>query len=199
MQHIPYLFDEVAGSSINRNNVQLFCRPVMCSLARTPNTQLFSPSEFLKIEKELLKLAKERKLQYSFHRGMGNKSFRCCMNSVEGYYISPDLHLYKCPMFIDYDEKHSVGHITYNGKMEITNIKEFSEGFKKSPYEENSKCLKCKVLPLCNGKCIIQDQASPFDDMAGCIPEKASIVEKIRYAIENSIEADAFNRSSFIE
>lgn len=199
LQHIPHLFDEITSSSINRNNVQLFCRPVMCTLARTPNTQLFSPSEFLKVEKVLLRLAKERNLQYSFHRGMGNKSFRCCINSVEGYYISPDLYLYKCPMFIDYDDDHYVGRITDSGKMEITNIKEFAKGFKDSPYEEDGKCMKCKVLPLCNGKCIMQHQTSPFDDMAGCIPERASIAEKIRYAIENSIEADAFNRSSFLE
>lgn len=196
---IPHLFDEIAESRINRRNVQLFCRPVMCTFARTPNTQLFSPSEFLEIEKTLLRLARERELQYSFHRGMGNKSFRCCMNAIEGFYISPNLSLYKCPMFVDYDNKHIVGEITDSGKLEITNLKEVSRGFQNSPYGKDSKCLKCKVLPICNGVCQVQQELSPSDTMAGCIPERTSISEKIKYAIENAIELNAFNRSSFLE
>ncbi len=199
IKFIPHLFDELAKSGINKRNVQLFCRPVMCTFARTPNTQLFSPSEFLEIEKMLLKLARDRELQYSFHRGMGNKSFRCCMNAIEGFYITPDLFLYKCPMFLDYDTKHMVGKITDYGKIEITNIKEITKGFQENPYNKDSKCLLCKVLPLCNGVCQIQQQLSPSDIMAGCIPEKTSIAEKIKYAIENSIELDAFHRASFLE
>lgn len=197
--NIPHLFDEIASTHLDRDNVQLFCRPVMCSLARTPNTKLFSPSEFLEIEEHLLKWAKERDLQYSFHRGMGNRSFRCCMNAVEGFYISPDLLLYKCPMYIDYDKRHSVGYIDKDGNMKITNIKEFSFGFKNSPYDEHSKCRRCKVLPICNGECFMQRILSPSDENAGCIPEKKSMAEKMKYAIENSLELHAFNRSSFLE
>jgi uncharacterized protein len=199
LNRMPHLFDEIASSEINRKNVQLFCRPVMCTLARTPHTQLFSPSEFLEVEKALLELARERNLQYSFHRGMGNKSFRCCMNAIEGYYISPELHLYKCPMYIDYDAQHAVGHITEDGDIKITNLNEFTKGFQKSPFDANSKCKKCKVLPLCNGECIMQHELSPTDPLAGCIPEKKSILKKIKYAIENPIESNAFSRSSFLE
>lgn len=199
IENVSHLFDEIAGAPINRNNVQLFCRPVMCSLARTPKTKLFSPSEFLEIEKRLLEWAKVRDLQYSFHRGMGNRSFRCCMNAVEGFYISPKLQLYKCPMYIDYDAKHSVGYIGSDGHMKITNIKEFLIGFKNSPYEGDSRCRKCKVLPICNGECLMQRLLSPSDENAGCIPERQSIAEKMKYAIENSLELQAFNRSSFLE
>lgn len=199
IDRIPHLFDEIASAPIGRNNVQLFCRPVMCSLARTPNTKLFSPSEFMKVEKYLLGLAKERNLQYSFHRGMGNRSFRCCMNSVEGFYISPSLELYKCPMYIDYDRSRSVGHIDKDGHLKITNLKELSVGFKNSPYDEHSRCRKCKVLPICNGECSMQRILSPSDENAGCIPEKTSMKEKMEFAIENLLELQAFNRSSFLD
>ena len=40
---------------------------------------------------------------------------------------------------------------------------------------------------------------SPSDENAGCIPEKKSMAEKMKYAIENSLELHAFNRSSFLE
>lgn len=199
ISNIPHLFDEIANAHIDRDNVQLFCRPVMCSLARSPKTILFSPSEFLEIEKYLLKLAKERDLQYSFHRGMGNRSFRCCMNAVEGFYISPNLLLYKCPMYIDYNKNHSIGYIGKDGNMKITNINEVSVGIRNSPYDEHSRCKKCKVLPICNGECIMQRALSPYDENAGCIPEKKSMAEKIKYAIENLHELQAFNRSSFLE
>lgn len=192
------LFDEISATSINRRNVQLFCRPVMCSLARTPNSKLYSQSEFFEIEKMLLQLAKDRNLQYCFHRGMGNKAIRCCMNSIEGFYISPSLLLYKCPMFIDSDKSHAVGYIDNNGNIKITNPSEFKKGFNITPFNGNSKCMFCKVLPICNGECAMQKLFSPDDPMAGCIPDKYSIKDKIVYAIENSLENDALNRSSFL-
>ena len=196
---MPYLFDEIAKAPINKKNVQLFCRPVMCSLARTPSTQIMSPSEFLEAEIILLNLAKERGLQYSFHRGIGGKSFRCCANAIEGFYISPTLQLYKCPMFIDYDDKHTVGYISKEGDVIITNTNEFSIGLKKSPFDAGCKCKDCKVLPLCNGECVMQSYLSPTDPLAGCIPERVSIEEKIKYAITNDIELEAFKRPGFLD
>lgn len=193
------LFDEIAKAPIERTNVQLFCRPVMCSVARTPNTKLYSQTEFFEIEKQLLNLAKERNLQYSFHRGMGNKSIRCCMNSIEGYYISPTLTLYKCPMFIDADKSHAVGYIDNDGNIKMTNLAEFVKGFNLSPFSDNSKCKSCKVLPICNGECAMQSHLSPNEPLAGCIPDKYSIKEKIKYALESSLEVDALKRASFLD
>lgn len=51
------------------------------------------------------------------------------------------------------DKKHSMGHITEDGKLEI---KEGFEVWKKSVFEEKEsmkECFKCKLLPICLGGC----------------------------------------------
>ncbi len=179
------LFSSLARSGINRRKIQLFCKPVLCSLARIPRTHLFSHKEFYDVEMHLLELSEKYGLPYAFHWGtQAVKNIRCSYNNMEGFYVNPDMNLYKCPLYVDCDEAHSIGYISTEGNCVINNYEEYLKCLSYSPFKE-TECLNCKVLPICHGKCpVLWEQSGRLND-EGCIPEKHSIEEKIRYALRN--------------
>lgn len=178
------LFQTISQSEINTTNIQLFCKPVLCTLARTPQTGLFSHKEFYEVEKVLLKLAEKYKLPYAFHWGIKGKNVRCAYNCFEGHYVTPNLKLYKCPIYVDYTGDNSVGYISNRGELIIENYKEYNKGLSYSPFKLE-ECRECKVLPICHGKCPVIWELSNRRNEEGCIPDKYSIIEKIRYALRS--------------
>lgn len=178
------LFQTIAKSKINTKNIQLFCKPVLCTLARTPQTNLFSHKEFYEVEKALLKLAEIYELPYAFHWGIKGKNVRCAYNCFEGHYVTPNLNLYKCPIYVDYTGNNSVGYISNKGDIVIQNYEEYNKGLSYSPFKLE-ECRECKVLPICHGKCPVIWELSNCADEEGCIPDKFSIVEKIKYALKS--------------
>lgn len=196
---IEKLFKELACSNINKQNIQLFCKPVLCTAVRTPMNDVFTPNEFYNVELTLLKLSQIYGLPYSFHWGVKGHHTRCAYSSIQGYYLTPNMKLYKCPVYLDQGEgiDNSIGHIDIKGNMIISNYSEFLKSLSYSPFK-NEECRNCKVLPICHGKCPIFWENSGCSTDSGCIPEKYSIEEKIRYAIRNKIQMNAYNNSGVL-
>lgn len=194
------LFDTISKTDINKDNIQLFCKPVICTQARQPRNDTFSHKEFYLVELKLLKLAEKYNLPYAFHWGIRGKNTRCAYNNLQGFYITPSLNLYKCPIFIDNDindTSHSVGHISESGDMIISNHEELNKCLKYSPFD-HEECLKCKVLPICHGKCVKIWEINQNKENEGCIPDKYSIENKITYAIKNEVEYNALLSSGIV-
>jgi len=194
---IDSLFQSLSQSAINKDNVQLFCRPVLCSLSRTPSTELFSHKEFYKVELHLLELAEKYNLPYAFHWGIHGQSVRCAYNCMEGLYLTPNLNMYKCPIYVDYEETFAVGHILKNGDFQINNYKEYLKCLSYSPFKIE-ECSNCKVLPICHGKCPVLWEQSGRSNEEGCIPEKFSIEEKIKYALRNQRQLLSLQKSGIL-
>lgn len=81
--------------------------------------------------------------------------------------------------------------------MLLSNYSELMKSLSYSPFN-NEECSKCKVLPICHGKCPILWEDSGRIVDSGCIAEKYTIEEKIRYAIRNRIQMNAYNNSGII-
>lgn len=86
------LFYSISKTDINRDNIQLFCKPVICTQVRQPRNELFSHEEFYLVELKLLKLAEKYNLPYAFHWGVRGKNTRCAYNNLQGFYITPSLN-----------------------------------------------------------------------------------------------------------
>lgn len=187
------------SSNVNRQNIQLFCKPVICTNVRTPQNDTFTQKEFYDIELALLDLSQKYNLPYSFHWGVKGRNTRCAYSGIQGFYLTPDLKLYKCPIYLDQggNKDNSVGYINSEGEMLLSNYSELMKSLSYSPFN-NEECSQCKVLPICHGKCPILWENSGRIVDSGCIAEKYTIEEKIRYAIRNRIQMNAYNNSGII-
>lgn len=196
---IENLFRDLSSSNVNRQNIQLFCKPVICTNVRTPQNDTFTQKEFYDIELALLDLSQKYNLPYSFHWGVKGRNTRCAYSGIQGFYLTPDLKLYKCPIYLDQGDNkdNSVGYINSEGEMLLSNYSELMKSLSYSPFN-NEECSQCKVLPICHGKCPILWENSGRIVDSGCIAEKYTIEEKIRYAIRNRIQMNAYNNSGII-
>lgn len=194
------LFSSISETEVNKDNIQLFCKPVICTQARQPRNDTFTHEEFYLVELRLLKLAEKYNLPYAFHWGVRGKNTRCAYNNLQGFYVTPSLSLYKCPIFIDNeinDKSHAIGYISESGDLIISNHREFNKYLKYSPFDHD-ECLKCKVLPICHGKCVKIWEINEKKENEGCIPDKYSIEDKIAYAIKSDVEYNAFSNSGIV-
>lgn len=186
------LFRTLANSEIDTDNIQLMARPVVRGMSSRPKTVLLEEEEFNNAEKYLVTLAREYNLPYSFYFGLHGIHYRCTYNSTNSYYISPDLKLYKCPIYFDYDD-HAIGYISSEGKIVITNFTEYNNCLKYNPFD-STECRNCKVLPICHGKCPVKWNLNNRSNNYGCIPDKVSIEEKLYYVLNNDKELSALLR-----
>ena len=192
LSSIEELFKTLSASDINLDNIQLMARPVVKGMSSRPQTELLDEAEFNNADKSLVLLARQYRLPYSFYFGLHGVHYRCTYNSTNSYYISPDLKLYKCPLYFDYDE-HAIGYISTQGKIVITNYGEYNDCLKYNPFNFE-ECRQCKVLPICHGKCpVVWDLNNRTKDV-GCIPDKVSLEEKLHYVINNDREREALLR-----
>lgn len=191
------LFKIIGNSSINKKNVQIFCKPVLCTLAREPQTQLFSQHEFLSIDLKLLRLAQKFNLAYAFHMGINGMYSRCAYTTLQGFYVSPDLKVYKCPIYVDADGENSIGFISDSGNMKLTNYREYNKCLSYNPMSLE-ECKECRILPICHGKCPVIWELLNKEKDAGCIADKYTIEEKIKYSISSDIQLEALTKSGFL-
>lgn len=186
------LFRTLSTSDINLDNIQLMARPVVKGMSSRPQTELLDEADFNKADQYLVSLARQYQLPYSFYFGLHGVHYRCTYNSTNSYYISPDLKLYKCPLYFDYDD-HAVGYISQQGRIIITNYDEYNDCLRYNPFNF-AECRQCKVLPICHGKCpVIWELNNRVKDV-GCIPDKVSIEEKLHYVLNNDKEWAALLR-----
>jgi len=195
---IEELFKSLSNRNINRNNIQLFCKPVICTTVRMPKNEIYSHKEFYDIEMRLLQLAELYNLPYAFHWGIKGYHVRCAYCGIQGYYLTPDLKLYKCPIYIDDGhDLNSIGFIDTNGNMVISNYPLVLKSLSYAPFDIY-ECKNCKVLPICHGKCPVIWELSGRKNDEGCIPEKYSIAQKIKYALRNSFQMHAYDNGGVI-
>lgn len=187
------LFEILGNSSINKANVRIFCKPVVCTIARIPENPLFSHEEFYSVEKKLIDAAAKNDLIYSFHWGVKSRKTRCVYHTLTGFLVDPELNLFRCPIYIGGDLEHKVGHIDNQG-LHITNREEFLHTLSYTPFEVE-ECKECKVLPICNGKCPVLWEISGRKKEEGCIPDKHSFEKKLEYALDNERQLEALNSS----
>ena len=193
------LFKTLSTNDINKSNLQVSCKPVLCTLAQKPKNETFAHHEFYNIEQKLLELAEKYQIPYAFHMGINSVQTRCAYASLQGYYLTPDLNIFKCPAYVDIDSKGSraIGRIMPNGDLKLTNINEYMNSFAYSPFD-NKECMECKALPICHGKCPVIWELNKRSQDEGCIPEKHTIEAKIRYAIRNQHQMNAYYNSGLI-
>lgn len=196
---IENLFRDLSASNICKQNIQLFCKPVVCTSVRTPKNNIFTQKEFYNVELALLSLSQKYNIPYSFHWGVKGRNTRCAYSGIQGFYVAPNMKLYKCPVYLDHggQKDYSVGYINPDGEMVLSNYTELVKGFAYSPFN-NKECGCCKVLPICHGKCPILWENSNRIEESGCISEKFSIEEKIRYALKSKIQMEAYDKSGII-
>lgn len=186
------LFRTLSTSDINLDNIQLMARPVVKGMSSRPQTELLDETDFNIADKRLVSLARQYHLPYSFYFGLHGVHYRCTYNSTNSYYIAPDLKLYKCPIYFDYDE-HSIGYISQQGGIVITNYKEYNDCLRYNPFNFE-ECRQCKVLPICHGKCPVIWELNNRANDVGCIPDKVSIEEKLHYVLNDDRECAALLR-----
>ncbi len=179
-------------SEINMDNIQLMPRPVIKGMSSRPKIELLDEAEFNEADKCLVSMARRYKLPYSFYYGLHGVHYRCTYNSTNSYYISPDLKLYKCPIFFDYDE-HAIGYISSLGRVVITNYEEYNNCLRYNPFNY-AECRQCKVLPICHGKCPVIWELNKRANDIGCIPDKVSIEDKLHYVLNSDLQRLAFLR-----
>jgi uncharacterized protein len=182
ISHIKELITHIANSKINTNNARLFVKPVICSPLIESDGQEYKHREFYQLERELIHLTQQFNIPYSFHIGVTSRNTRCLYHTLNGFLLDPNLQLYRCPVFLGVDKK-SIGHLD-SEQLNIINGAEYIETLKYSPFE-NSECFNCKVLPICNGKCpVLWEQAGKAKE-EGCIPDKYTFEDKLKYAIKS--------------
>lgn len=196
---IENLFRDISSLDVNKSNIQIFCKPVVCTAVRTPINGMYTQNEFYDIELSLLKLSEIYNLPYSFHWGINGRNTRCAYSGIQGFYVTPNMRLYKCPVFLDQgkEKDNSIGYINSIGEMVFTNYTEFVKGISYSPFKIE-ECKYCKVLPICHGKCPVLWENSGRVKESGCISEKYSIEEKIKYAIRSKMQMNAYNKSGIV-
>lgn len=183
--YFPELLETLNKYTLPRENLRLFCKPVRKGVMKENDPSMFLDGEFYDIEKRLIEQCMEAGFAYSLHPGV-NKSMRCPYYHINSFIIGPDLSAYKCAEFIGVKSR-AVGHIMEGGLLNFTDFPAYLKCSAYSPFDV-AECRECKVLPLCFGKCpIIWEENNRRPD-AGCIPEKHTITDKIKYALCSGVQ-----------
>jgi len=164
---------------LNKDTIRLFCKPVI-SCYRDLTT--YEHKEFYEIESELLRIAVDKGFPFSFHPNIG-AHVRCPYYQINSFMICPMGDLYKCPEHIG-NKAMAIGHIDENGLVKITDLPKYLKSSSYDPFAIE-ECKGCNVLPLCFGKCPIIWEQRDRRSQEGCIPEKCTLENKLRYAIRS--------------
>lgn len=111
---------------------------------------------------------------------------RCYADRISNYVINYDGRIFKCAAR-DYGDDKVIGHLLDNGDIEW-NKELLSTLFSESTFN-NSRCLKCKILPICMGPCIINCHEAKLAKKT--IP---CIVDYAQYSFESYVIEEASKR-----
>lgn len=188
INHFSYenLLVELNERLLFKDNISIYLKPVTAACDSEFDETMYIDTDFFEIENELIEITKNNGFKLEIHPGYGY-STRCLTYQTASYAIDPELQLFKCPIYIGRC-KDRVGIINSNSEMVIEKENECINYVNISPFD-NEECRKCRVLPLCHGKCIIKWQQLNFKINQGCIPEKGTIISKIKnYLLPNYID-----------
>jgi uncharacterized protein len=104
---------------------------------------------------------------------------RCPFYHINSFIIDPNLYVYKCSLLVG-EKEEAIGKIAENKCITIDKVEKYYKSINLSPFDIE-ECRECPILPLCYGKCPILYEKSGFANNEGCIPEKETIIEKLKY------------------
>lgn len=164
---------ELNEKIINKNRISIYLKPVISAYNQNCNEEIISDKEYFLIEKKLLLKIADYKFNLSFDP-FHSYYTRCIAYQDGSYLIDPELKLFKCPLLLGVNEK-SVGFIDDNAEIKLTNPLEKWKWINSNPFD-NDECMNCKILPLCNGKCLAK-----FEQLyEGCISERETLDFRIK-------------------
>lgn len=163
-----------------KSNVVIYMKPVMPAFDCTLDETMYDDIEFSKVENTLIEVTRKHNFNLEIHPGFDHAT-RCIAYQLESYVIDPELQLFKCPIHIGRKEER-VGIINEDSKKIIEKSYECIKYINSSPFDLE-ECKKCKVLPLCFGKCPVKWKQLNYGESQACIPEKESLISKIKHFI----------------
>jgi uncharacterized protein len=179
-QSIDDLLKELSEYKLPNRDIKIFCRPILPCWECKKDETMFEMSEFFELEQQYISLANKYGFIYAFHPNI-NSELRCPYYHINSFVIDSELNIYKCSLYVG-EVKKSIGRIKHNNKI-VFHENMFNEYLKSTNLDTLAieECKNCKILPLCFGKCPILWEKSGYKENEGCIPEKQTIVEKIKY------------------
>lgn len=185
------LLEELDNNLINKNKCILYIKNVCPSYGCHEDETMYKDDKFKNIEFDLIDKAKEKGFRVYTHPGFGH-STRCVVYQKQSFLIDPELYLYKCPLYLGNKEK-SIGYIDDEAEIFITDSYACQCFTNYSPLSIE-ECKQCKILPLCNGKCLATWKKNNSDKFVGCIPEKETFEKKLKdFIIPEMLKEDVQN------
>lgn len=90
------------------------------------------------------------------------KMYECAIRNDMAISFDPEGYAYKCWEVIG-NREYTIGKLNSNGELDEFNRKNFNrQSFGADPIDD-TKCKKCKYLPICNGGCPIQRIENEFE------------------------------------
>lgn len=172
------LLKQLSKYKIANREVELFCKPIIPCWDCVKDSSMFDMISFFEIEKDFIKVAKEFGFKYSFHPNM-RAGIRCPYYHINSFMIDAELYVYKCSLLVG-EKNESIGRVTEDKQITICDVDKYYKAVNLSPINIE-ECKECSILPLCYGKCPILWKNSGHLHNEGCIPEKGTIIEKIKY------------------
>jgi len=172
------LLKQLSKYKIANREVELFCKPIIPCWDCVKDSSMFDMISFFEIEKDFIKVAKEFGFKYSFHPNM-RAGIRCPYYHINSFMIDAELYVYKCSLLVG-EKNESIGRVTEDKQITICDVDKYYKAVNLSPINIE-ECKECSILPLCYGKCPILWKNSGHMHNEGCIPEKGTIIEKIKY------------------
>jgi uncharacterized protein len=175
---IEELLQELNIRHLSNKKISLLCRPIVSCWDCKKDETMFKMSEFFELEKQYIHLANKYGFNYEYHPNI-KSGIRCIYYHIYSFIVDPDLNVYKCPHFVG-DKEKAIGTINNDILLYENTYHQYLKAINTNPFEIE-ECKNCKILPLCYGKCPIEWEHCGCNENEGCIPEKETIIEKIKY------------------
>ncbi len=121
-----------------------------------------------------------KKYGFDIPRPFG-KMAPCSLNAENRFIIDPELNVYKCEVLLQRNDT-KIGSINDDGRLVL------SSGFYRQMFhspERQSKCMECKLLPICGGGCVAKSYLDEekidgnFDDV-NCFIDEETLVKYLK-------------------
>lgn len=135
-----------------------------CNKDSIEESILFNPKENARFN---LDLYHKHHLYTVFMRYPSQFFLECGMRNILSIAFDPNGYAYKCWELIG-NKAYSVGKLDSDGKLKVTNLKNYNRQMYGADPLEDPICSKCKYLPICNGGCPIQRIENKFEGKHNC-------------------------------
>lgn len=190
VEQFTELLTIVAARKPNLRNIRLSCMPVVS--CRDTSACLLD-NAFCEVESDLIRIADRFGFAYSVHPNAG-RLMRCPLYHCNSWVIDPRGRGYRCPYGIG-DPDQAIGTLDEDGRMRLSDLPGYVETLSLTPFDLQ-ECRDCEILPLCFGKCALLWKRREAGVGEGCIPDRRSILDKLRYMVASGNQMCQFRRMS---